>query len=258
MNSDTVEETFKKISSILISQPEPQKHTEYHDIAEKYGIKIDYRKFIHIEEVEMKEIRKARVKPDEFPSIIFTGRNAVDYFFKTCEGMRIKMPQDTKYFCTSEAIAQYLHKYIIYRKRKVFYGKRRIEDLVTSMTKYKESDQFLLPCSNLGSKKEVAFLEEHNFNYKELMLYRTVASDLSDLADITYDVLVFFSPLGIDSLFENFPDFKQNETRFAIFGKQTQEAVLERGLRINIKAPDLESPSMSGAIKKYLKQSNPL
>lgn len=161
-----------------------------------------------------------------------------------------------KYFCLSEAIARYLQKFIVYRKRKVFYGKRTILDLKDALNKHKESETFLMPCSNLGRKDVANFLRENGFNYQEAVLYKTVASDLSDLKDITYDMLVFFSPLGIKSLYENFPDFKQNNTRIAAFGNSTAKAVLDRDLTINVKAPLPEAPSMTMAIERYLQQSN--
>ena len=234
------EDTFKKVKTILVSQPKPER-SPYYELEKKYGLTIDWRPFIHVEPVEGKEFRKQRVRPDEYSAIIFTSKNSVDHFFRICEEMRIKMSQDTKYFCLTEAIANYLQKFIVYRKRKVFAGKRKIQDLSTAMKKHKK-EKFLLPCSNLGSKAVCSFLDENGFDWKDAMMYRTVSSDLSDLSDVTYDVLVFFSPLGIKSLYENFPDFKQNETRFAVFGNTTSRAVEEHGLTINIKAPAPETP----------------
>ena len=165
------------------------------------------------------------------------------------------MSSETRWFCLTKAVANYLQKFIVYRKRKVFVGKRRIDDLASYLVKYKDK-KFLVPCSNLGAKPIMNYLEEHDFDFTESMMYRTVASDLSDLADITYDVLVFFSPLGIESLYENFPDFKQNNTRIAVFGKSTSKAVLDRGLTINIEAPAPETPSMTMALENYLQKSN--
>jgi len=248
-------ESYKKIKSILISQPKPER-SPYYDLEEKYNLQIDWRPFIQVEPVTEKEFRKQRLRPDEYTSIIFTAKGSIDHFFRMCEEMRIKMSADTKYFCMTEAIANYLQKFIVYRKRKVFAGKRKIEDLKTPLMKHREKEKFLLPCSNLGAKAVVEFLKENEFNWKDAMMYRTVAADLSDLEDVTYDVLVFFSPLGIHSLYENFPDFKQNETRLAIYGKTTQAAVVEKGLEINIPAPAPDAPSMTMALKNYLKISN--
>lgn len=247
-------ETFKKIKTILVSQPKPER-SPYFDLEKKWDLKIDWRPFIHVEGLTAKEFRKQRVRPDEYTAIIFTSKNSIDHFFRLCEESRIFMSAETKYFCLSEAIANYLQKFIIYRKRKVFAGKRVIQDLKNYFVRHKE-EKFLLPCSNLGAKKVTRFLDEMELNWKEVMMYRTVASDLSDLEDVTYDVLVFFSPLGIQSLYENFPEFKQNETRIAVFGSQTTKAVEDHGLTANIKAPAPNVPSMTMAIKNYLRESN--
>jgi len=248
-------ETFKKITSILISQPKPER-SPYFDIAEKWGIQVDWRPFIHVEPVTEKEFRKNRLRPDDYSAIIFTSKNSIEHFFRMCEEMRVKMSQQTKYFCLTESIANYLQKFIIYRKRKVFVGVRKIQDLEASFNKHKANENFLLPCSNLGSKEVVKYLENNGIDYKEAMMYRTVSSDLSDLSDITYDCLVFFSPLGIQSLYDNFPEFKQNDTRLAIYGSLTTKAVEDKGLVVDIKAPAPESPSMSMAITNYLNKSN--
>lgn len=249
------QEAYKPVKTILVSQPKPER-SPYYELEKKYGLQIDWRPFIHVEGVDVREFRKTRIRPDEFTAIIFTSKNAVDHFFRICEELRVKMSQDMKYFCLSEAIANYLQKFIIYRKRKVFYGKRTIQDLAPALKKHKPNEKFLLPCSNLGAREVSEFLEENGFQWQDAMMYKTVSSDLSDLSDVTYDVLVFFSPLGIESLYENFPDFKQNETRIAVFGNSTGKAVEERGLTINIKAPAPEAPSMTMALEKYLQLSN--
>ena len=248
-------ETYKEIQTILVSQPKPSR-SPYYELEQRYGIQIDWRPFIHVEGVTEKEFRKQRLRPDDYSAVIFTSKNAIENFFRICESMRVKMSAETKYFCLTEAIANYLQKFIVYRKRKVFVGKKNIEDLAPSFNKHKAKENFLLPCSNLGSKPVVKWLKENEVNFKEAMMYRTVSSDLSDLSDITYDVLVFFSPLGIKSLYDNFPDFKQNETRMAVFGNSTYRAVEEKGLNINIKVPAPGAPSMTMALNNYLKISN--
>ena len=254
MSASNAEVKAKKVKTILISQPKPER-SPYFKLEQKFGLKIDFRPFIHVEGVEEKEFRKNRIRPDEFSAVIFTSKNGIEHFFRMCEDMRIKMSQDTKYFCLTEAIAHYLQKFIVYRKRKVFVGKRHIQDLNNYFNKHKK-EKFLLPCSNLGSVPVVNYLKEGGFDFQEAMMYRTVSSDLSDLRDIFYDVLVFFSPLGIKSLYENFPDFKQNDTRIAVFGNSTSAAVQDRGLTINIKAPSPETPSMTMALEKYIAQVN--
>lgn len=256
MGADTkVQTEYKAIQTILVSQPKPER-SPYYKLEQKYGIQIDWRPFIHVEPVTEKEFRKNRIRPNEFSAIIFTSKNAIEHFFRLCEEMRVSMSQDTKYFCISEAIANYLQKFIVYRKRKVFVGVRKIHDLQTAFNKHKEKETFFLPNSNLGSQSVVDWLDSQDINYQTAMMYKTVSSDLSDLSDITYDVLVFFSPLGIKSLYENFPDFMQNETRMAIFGTTTSKAVVDKGLTINIHAPSPESPSMTMALENYLKKSN--
>ncbi len=254
-NSKAVGGTYKKIKTILVSQPKPER-SPYYELEKKYGLQIDWRPFIHVEGVDNKAFRKTRIKPDEYSAIIFTSKNSIDHFFRICEEMRIKMSQETKYFCLSEAISNYLQKFIVYRKRKVFTGKRTIEDLKIALNKHKEKETFLLPCSNLGSKKVSTYLTDNGFNWQDAMMYQTVSSDLSDLEDVFYDVLVFFSPLGLKSLVENFPDFKQNDTRIAVYGTSTIAAVNDLGLTPNIKAPAPETPSMTMALERYLEVSN--
>ncbi len=254
-NTKEYKESYKEIKTILISQPKPER-SPYFDIEEKWNLKIDWRPFIHVEPVGGKEFRRYRIRPDEFSCIIFTSKNSIEHFFRLCEEMRCTMSQNTRYFCLSEAVANYLQKFIVYRKRKVFVGVRKIKDLEASLKKFKATENFLLPCSNLGANEVVSYLTENEYDFKDVVMYKTVASDLSDLSDVTYDVLVFFSPLGIHSLYENFPDFKQNETRLAIYGKSTTQAVLDKGLHPNIVAPAPETPSMSGALMAYLKKSN--
>ncbi len=249
------EENYKRVESILVSQPKPTR-SPYFELEEKFGIKIDFRQFIHVEPVPEKEFRRNRIRPDEFDCVVFTSLNSIEHFFRMCEDMRIKMSQETKYFCLTEAIANYLQKFILYRKRKVFFGKRVMQDMHNALMKHRKGNRFIVPCSNLGSVPVVNYLKEKKFDFQEAMMYQTVSSDLSDLSDITYDVLVFFSPLGIKSLYENFPDFKQNETRIAVFGKSTKKAVEDKGLKINIQAPTKEFPSMTMALKNYLNQSN--
>ncbi len=253
VNGKAQTQTFKKVKTILVTQPKPER-SPYYDLEEKYGLQIDWRPFIHVEPVAAKDFRKDKIYPDQYGAIILTSRNAVDHYFRMLEELRIKVLQETRYFCLSEAVANYLQKFITYRKRKVFVGKRKIEDLAPALKKHKK-EKFLLPCSNLGSKDVTAFLQENDFDFQDAMMYKTVSSDLSDLSDVTYDVLVFFSPLDIQSLYENFPDFKQNDTRIAVFGKSTTKAVLDHGLTVNI-APEKNSPSMTTALENYLQESN--
>ncbi len=254
VNGNAKEGTYKPVKTILVSQPKPAR-SPYYELEKRYGLQIDWRPFIHVEAVSAKEFRKQRIRPDEFAAVIFTSKNAIDHFFRICEEMRCKMSQETKYFCISEAIANYLQKFIIYRKRKVFAGQRSIEDLATALKKHK-NENFLLPCTDQGGQEVTQYLSDNGYKFTDALMYRTVSSDLSDLSDITYDVLVFFSPLGIKSLFDNFPDFRQNETRIAAFGNSTCKAVEDNQLTPNIKAPTPEAPSMTMALENYLQVSN--
>lgn len=254
-NSTSVKEQYKKVKTILVSQPKPAR-SPFFALEEKYNLKIDWRPFIHVEAIDIKEYRRQRIKIEDFTSVIFTSKNAIDHFFRVCEELRHKMSQETKYFCLSEAIANYLQKFIVYRKRKVFTGKRTISDLKTAFMKHKDKEKFILPMSNLGATVVCDYLNELELDWTDSIMYKTVASDLSDLEDVFYDVLVFYSPLGIESLYENFPGFKQNETRIAVFGNKTSKAVEDHGLTINIKAPMPESPSMTMALEKYIQVAN--
>ena len=248
-------EKQKMVKSILVTQPKPLLKSPYFDIEQKYGIKIDFREFTHVEVLDIKEVRRQRVNPGEFSSVILNSKNAVDYFFKCCKEMRITMSEETKYFCLTEMIANYLQKFIVYRKRKVFVGTRSIEDLKSYLIKHRDKETFLLPCSNYGSKDLTRYLDEIKVKYKEVVMYQTLSSDLSDLSDVKYDVLVFFTPQAIVSLYENFPDFAQDKTRIAVSGKNTAQAVNEHGLAINIQ-PTTAVPSMPMAIENYIKIAN--
>jgi len=245
-----------KVKSVLVSQPKPEtEKSPYFSLEEMCKVKIDFRPFIHVEGIPRQEFRLQKINLLDFDAVIFTSRNAVDHYFRAAEEARNKIPDEMKYFCISESIAFYLQKYIVYRKRKVFTGKQTFQDLIPLLKKNKDS-KFLLPCSDIISPNIKELLEKDNINYQCVVLYRTVCSDLSDLTDVNYDVLAFFSPSGIKSLFQNFPDFKQNDTRIAVFGSTTSQAAEEAGLRIDICAPQPEAPSMTKALELYIKDAN--
>jgi uroporphyrinogen-III synthase len=245
-----------KVKTILVSQPVPKvENSPYFDLVEKQKVKIDFRSFIHVEGVESKEIRKQKIDFSEYTAVILTSRNAVDHYFRVAEEMRFKVPDSMKYFCQSEAVAYYLQKYVVYRKRKIYVGKRTFPELVPLIKKYK-TETFLLPSSDKLKPLIPNTLDDLKVKWKEATLYKTVVSDLSDLANVSYDILVFFSPSGIDSLLKNFPKFSQNKTRIAVFGNTTVKAANDAGLRIDIKAPSPETPSMTMALKKYINEVN--
>lgn len=245
-----------KIRSILVSQPKPSTaKSPYFELAEKMSVKIDFRPFIQVEGVSAKEFRQTRIQILEHSAVIFTSRTAIDHFFRISQELRLTVPDSMKYFCVSEATAFYLQKYIVYRKRKIFYADGKFCDLINVMKKHK-GEKFLVPLSDIHKQEIPELLDKEGYKYTKAILYRTVSSDLSDLKDVNYDVLVFFSPSGIKSLYQNFPNFKQNDTRIACFGPTTAQAVREAGLRLDIEAPTSQAPSMTMALEQYIKKSN--
>ena len=245
-----------KVKTILVSQPEPKTETSpYFELSEKQKVKIDFRSFIHVEGVSSKEVRAQKIDLTKFTAIILTSRNAVDHFFRIAEEMRFKVPDAMKYFCQSEAVAYYLQKYVVYRKRKIYVGNRTFPELSKLIKKHKD-EKFLLPSSDKLKPLIPNELDALGVTWTRGILYKTVVSDLSDLEDVFCDILVFFSPSGIVSLFENFPDFKQNNTRIAVFGNSTVRAATNAGLKCNITAPTPETPSMTMALEKYIKEAN--
>lgn len=245
-----------KVKTILVSQPEPKmENSPYSRLIDKEKVKVDFRPFIHVEGVDAKNVRQQKIDLNNFTAIILTSRNSVDHFFRLAEEMRFKVPDTMKYFCQSEAVAYYLQKYVVYRKRKIYVGKMNFQDLTPLFKKYKE-EKFLLPSSDVLKPIVPETLDALGVNWIRGIFYKTVVSDLSDLKDVYYDILVFFSPSGIESLLKNFPDFKQNETRIAVFGNSTVNAATEAGLRIDIKAPTPDTPSMTMALQKYITSAN--
>ncbi|WP_431125247.1 uroporphyrinogen-III synthase [Flagellimonas flava] len=245
-----------KVKTILVSQPEPKiENSPYSRLIEKEKVKVDFRPFIHVEGVQAKTVRQQKIDLNNFTAIILTSRNSVDHFFRIAEEMRFKVPDTMKYFCQSEAVAYYLQKYVVYRKRKIYVGKRTFPELVPLIKKYKD-EKFLLPSSDTLKAIVPQALDELGVDWKRGIFYKTVISDLSDLRDVYYDVLVFFSPSGIESLLKNFPDFEQKNTRIAVFGNSTVKAATEAGLRIDIQAPTPETPSMTMALQKYITSVN--
>lgn len=244
-----------KIKTILVSQPAPtDDKNPYTDLAKKFALKIDFRPFIKIEAVPGQEFRQERINILDHSAVVLTSRNSVDHFFRMCKELRLTVPETMKYFCVSESVAYYVQKYIVYRKRKVFIGKQSFSDLMDVIKKHKE-ESFLVPCSDIQKQEIPALLDKAGVKYTNAVFYRTVASDLSDIKDLTYDMLVFFSPGGIESLKKNFPKFKQNTVVIAAFGPTTSKSVKDAGFRLDVEAPLPEAPSMTGAIELFLKRS---
>jgi uroporphyrinogen-III synthase len=245
-----------KIKKILVSQPQPKSEkSPYHELAVKNNVKIDFRPFIHVEGITCKEFRKQRVDILNHTAVIFNSKTAINHFFRTAEEMRVTIPDSMKYFCISESVAFYLQKYIVYRKRKIFYGQGKFSDLIDIITKHRE-EKYLVPLSDQHIEEIPQLLENNDIRYTKAILYRTLSSDLSDLSAINYDVLVFFSPSGVKSLLYNFPKFKQNNIKIASFGETTAKAVKDAGLRLDLQAPMPHAPSMTMALDQFIKEHN--
>lgn len=256
MTETVVIDRMRKVKSILVTQEAPTDLTSpYFKIADRYSVKVDFRPFIQVEAVPVKEFRKQKIEVLNYTAIIFTSRNAVDHFFTLCRELKIEMPPDMKYFCISEQTSNYLQKYIVIRKRKIFTGLKDTRDLLEIIKKHK-NEKFLFPCSDIRKNDIPDFLRENSYHFSEAITHHTVAANLSDLKEVFYDIVAFFSPSGIHSLYTNFPDFKQNSTRIAAFGPATAKAVRDAGLVLDIEAPLPNAPSMTGALELYIKKAN--
>lgn len=246
-----------KIKKVLVSQPKPaSEKSPYYDIAEKYGVKIDFRPFIKVESLSAKEFRQQKVSILDHTAVIFTSRHAIDHFFNLCTELRVTIPETMKYFCVTEAVALYIQKYVQYRKRKIFFGATgKIEDLVPSIVKHK-TEKYLVPMSDVHNDDVKNLLDKNNIQHTEAVMYRTVSNDFTSDEEFDYDMLVFFSPAGVTSLKKNFPDFDQKEIRIGTFGSTTAHAVRDAGLRLDLEAPTVQAPSMTAALDMFIKENN--
>ena len=246
-----------KIKKVLVSQPKPASEKyPYYDIAEKYGVKIDFRPFIKVESLSAKEFRQQKVSILDHTAVIFTSRHAIDHFFNLCTELRVTIPETMKYFCVTEAVALYIQKYVQYRKRKIFFGATgKIEDLVPSIVKHK-TEKYLVPMSDVHNDDVKNLLDKNNIQHTEAVMYRTVSNDFTSDEEFDYDMLVFFSPAGVTSLKKNFPDFDQKEIRIGTFGSTTAQAVRDAGLRLDLEAPTVQAPSMTAALDMFIKENN--
>ncbi|MBO5250148.1 MAG: uroporphyrinogen-III synthase [Muribaculaceae bacterium] len=244
-----------KVNKILVSQPKPtSEKSPYFEIAEKYGVEIVFRPFIKIEGLSAKEFRQSKISIADYTAVIFTARTAIDHFFRLAEETRVTIPDTMKYFCTTEAIALYLQKYTIYRKRKIFHGKTgKLDELLPSLLKHSK-EKFLFAISDVNKQEDDNILDKNNINYTKAVMYRTVSNDFGKDEPFDYDMLLFFSPAGITSLLKNFPDFQQGDIQIGCFGATTAQAVKEAGLRLDIEAPSPKAPSMTGALELFLKE----
>ena len=242
-----------KIKSILVSQPQPTDITKtpYGDMMKKYGVNFTFEKFIKLDGVSASELRQEHIKLPEYTGIVLTSRNAVDHFFRVAKEMRYAVPETLKYFCINESTALYLQRYVQYRKRKVFFGNQTMPDLIELMRKHKD-EKYLYCCSDITTDSSIELMTAAKLNFTKAVMFRTVSADLKHVEIGNYDMLIFFSPAGILSLKENFPDFVQGEVAIGGFGENTCNAITEAGFELNIKAPTQTAPSMTMAIEQYL------
>lgn len=242
-----------KVKKILVSQPRPTSDkSPYFEIAQKYGVEIDFRPFIKVEGLTAKEFRQSKISISDYTAIIFTARTAVDHFFRLCEEMRVTIPDTMKYFCTTESIALYLQKYTLYRKRKIFHGNTgKMEELIPFLTKHNK-ENFLYAVSDVH-KEDTGLLDNAKIRYTKAVMYRTVSTQFDPNEKFDYDMLLFFSPAGIASLLKNFPEFKQDDIKIGCFGLTTAQAVKDAGLRLDVEAPTVSAPSMTAALDNFLR-----
>ena len=246
-----------KIKKILVSQPKPTSDkSPYYDIAEKYGVEIEFRPFIKVESLSAKEFRQQKVSILDHTAVVFTSRHAIDHFFTLCTELRVTIPETLKYICTSEQIALYIQKYVQYRKRKVFFGATgKFVDLIPAIVKH-ANEKYFVPMSDVHNDEIKNALDAKKINHTEAVMYRTVSNDFTADEMFDYDMLLFFSPQGIASLMKNFPNFDQKEIAIGCFGPATAKAVKDAGLRLDLEAPTVESPSMTAALDKFIAERN--
>ena len=255
-HTENAESRLTKVSRLLVSQSRPaDDKSPYFDLVDKYGIQIDFRPFIEVQGISFKDFRRQKINILDHTAIIFTSRNAIDHFFRLCQEGRVEVPADMKYFCISEQTANYLQKYIVIRKRKIFNGTKTAAELFDLIKKHK-TEKFLFPCSNIRRNDIPEFMDTSGLHFTEAVISETVATDLSDVDIAAYDIIAFFSPSGVASLKTNFPDFVQNGTRLAAFGPTTARAIVEAGLTLDIEAPLPNAPSMTGALDLYIRKAN--
>ncbi len=245
-----------KIKRVLISQPAlPKEQLPYKELEQKYEVSIEFKQFITVQGLSVSEFRKQKINLLDYQSVIMNSKTAVDNYFRLAEEQRIAIPTTMKFFCVTEQIANYLQKYITYRKRKIFFGERSIDDLAESMKKH-IADNFLMPVSSVHQPSALAKLKKNKYNITTSVMYKTVSANLKELDIKSYDVIIFFTPAGITSLTENFENFEQGETAIACFGPSTAKAIKSADLRLDFKAPTKDSPSMIMALENYIKQKN--
>lgn len=250
----TKEQKIPVVKKILITQPKPEgDKSPYFDLAKKHDIELHFHPFIVVDGIPAKEFRKQKIDISNYTAVIFTSRNAIDHFFRTCDELKLNISQDTKYFCITESVALYLQKFILYRKRKVFYGADGTnKNLFDVINKHKDNEKFLYPCSQLSDNEITLWLKNNHCDFATPLLYKIISNDVKEVIAQNFDVICFFTPGGVKSLIENFPSFKQNGTKIGVFGANTFKAAEEAGLTSDIQAPQPKMPSMVSALELYL------
>jgi len=245
-----------KIKKILVSQPEPlNPKSPYFELARKYNLKVEFKPFVEVEGISSKDFRQQKINILDFTAVIFTSKTGIDHFFRICNELRATVPDTMKYFCITENVAFYLQKYIVYRKRKIFHGKAKFQDLIDVIIKHKE-DSYFVPLSEPHNAEIPDLLDKNGIKYSIGTLYKTISTNFANFKEFDYDILVFYSPSGIKSLKENFPGLVQGEIKIAAFGPTTASAVENEGLRLDINAPNPKAPSMTMALDDFLKEHN--
>ena len=241
------------VKKILISQQQPKTASPYTSIAEKFGVEMDFKPFFKIEPLTSREFRSQRINILDHTAIVFSARTTIDAFFQLCEELRVKVPETMKYFCTTEAVANYLQKHIVYRKRKIFFGDGTPESIIGLIGTKHKGENFLIATSGTSGKDAVTkIFETQKFAFETAVFVKPVSQDIKDVDLHSYDLIVLFNPADVKSLYENYPDFAQGNTKFISYGKTVVAAMEEAGLSIEISAPTPEIPSVAKALDIYL------
>ena len=244
------------VKNILISQQQPQTASPYTVIAEKFGVNFDFKPFFKNEPLSSREFRAQRINILDYTAIVFSARTTIDAFFHICEELRVKVPETMKYFCTSEAVANYLQKHIVYRKRKIFFGDGKPDSIIGLIGSKHKGEKFLIATTESTTKDAVTkIFETQQYSFETAVFVKPVSQDIKDVDLHSYDIVVFFNPADVKSLYENQPDFKQEKIKFVSYGKSIVPVMEKAGLTIEISAPTVEAPSVAKALELYLSKN---
>ena len=241
------------VRKILISQQQPKTASPYDSIAEKFGAQVDFHQFFKIEPLTSREFRTQRINILDHTAIVFSARTTIDAFFQLCEELRVKVPETMKYFCTTEAVANYLQKHIVYRKRKIFFGDGTPDSIIGLIGSKHKGENFLIATADSSGKDAVTkIFETQKYAFETAAFVKPVSQDIKGIDLHSYDLVVLFNPADVHSLYENHPEFTQGDVKFVSYGRSVMKALEEAGLSIEISAPSPEVPSVAKAIEIYL------